>query len=105
MPGNRDTVLPLRQRARSADLAVIPVRLYSSTLRHFPLCGNALRVAGILPSCVVLNGIHPSATRSPSQQREAHRQRLRPAATARGSPVAPRRLRGSPGKRQGPTGD
>ncbi len=67
-PGKSDTAAI--EAARVADLVVIPVRPQIFDLETLSAVRDALRVAGNPPSCVVLNGIHPSATRSPSEQRE-----------------------------------
>ena len=67
-PGKSDTAAI--EAARVADLVLIPVRPQIFDLETLSAVRDALRVAGNPTAHVVLNGIHPSATRSPSEQRE-----------------------------------
>lgn len=79
-PGKSDTAAI--EAARVADLVLIPVRPQIFDLETLSAVRDAIRVAGSPPAYVVLNGIHPTATRSPDQQREV-------IAEAFGLPVAP----------------
>lgn len=79
-PGKSDTAAI--EAARVADLVLIPVRPQIFDLETLAAVRDALRVAGNPPAYVVLNGIHPSATRSPSEQRDV-------IANAFGLPVCP----------------
>lgn len=79
-PGKSDTAAI--EAARVADLVLIPVRPQIFDLETLSAVRDALRVAGNPPACVVLNGIHPSATRSPTEQRDV-------IANAFGLPVCP----------------
>lgn len=56
--------------ARSADLVLIPVRPQIFDLETLGAVRDAIRLAGSPPAFVVLNGIHPTATKSPAEQRE-----------------------------------
>ena len=67
-PGKSDTAAV--EAARVADLVLIPVRPQIFDLETLSAVRDALRIAGSPPSYVVLNGIHPTATRSPAEQRE-----------------------------------
>lgn len=66
-PGKSDTAAI--EAARVADLVLIPVRPQIFDLETLAAVRDALRVAGSPASFVVLNGIHPSASRSPDEQR------------------------------------
>lgn len=66
-PGKSDTAAI--EAARVADLVLIPVRPQIFDLETLSAVRDALRVAGSPPAHVVLNGIHPSATKSPGDQR------------------------------------
>lgn len=79
-PGKSDTAAI--EAARVADLVLIPVRPQIFDLETLWAVRDALRVAGSPSAHVVLNGIHPTATRSPEQQRQV-------IAEAFGLPVAP----------------
>lgn len=67
-PGKSDTAAI--EAARVADLVLIPVRPQIFDLETLAAVGDALRVAGSPAAYVVLNGIHPSASKSPDEQRE-----------------------------------
>lgn len=67
-PGKSDTAAI--EAARVADLVLIPVRPQIFDLETLSAVRDALRVAGSPAAYVVLNGIHPSASRSPDEQRE-----------------------------------
>lgn len=67
-PGKSDTAAV--ETARVADLVLIPVRPQIFDLETLSAVRDSLRIAGSPLAFVVLNGIHPSATRSPSEQRE-----------------------------------
>lgn len=67
-PGKSDTAAI--EAARVADLVLIPVRPQIFDLETLAAVRDALRVAGSPAAYVVLNGIHPSASRSPDEQRE-----------------------------------
>ena len=67
-PGKSDTAAI--EAARVADLVLIPVRPQIFDLETLSAVRDALRVAGSPAAYVVLNGIHPTATRSPEQQRQ-----------------------------------
>ena len=67
-PGKSDTAAI--EAARVADLVLIPVRPQIFDLETLGAVRDALRVAGSPDAYVVLNGIHPSASRSPDEQRE-----------------------------------
>lgn len=67
-PGKSDTAAI--EAARVADLVLIPVRPQIFDLETLSAVSDALRVAGNPTAYVVLNGIHPSASRSPDEQRE-----------------------------------
>ena len=67
-PGKSDTAAI--EAARVADLVLIPVRPQIFDLETLTAVRDALRVAGSPTAYVVLNGIHPSASKSPDQQRE-----------------------------------
>lgn len=51
------------EAARAANLVIIPVWPQIYHLETLPALGNLLRVAGDVPTYVVLNGLHPQATR------------------------------------------
>ena len=67
-PGKSDTAAI--EAARVADLVLIPVRPQVFDLETLWAVRDAFAVAGSPPAFVVLNGIHPTATRTPAQQRE-----------------------------------
>lgn len=67
-PGKSDTAAV--EAARVADLVLIPVRPQIFDLETLSAVRDALRIAGSPTAFVVLNGILPSATRSPNEQRE-----------------------------------
>lgn len=67
-PGKSDTAAV--EAARVADLVLIPVRPQIFDLETLSAVRDTLRIAGSPTAFVVLNGIHPSATRSPVEQRE-----------------------------------
>ncbi len=67
-PGKSDTAAV--DAARVADLVLIPVRPQIFDLETLSAVRDALRIADNRHAFVVLNGIHPSATRSPVQQRD-----------------------------------
>lgn len=67
-PGKSDTAAV--EAARVADLVLILVRPQIFDLETLSAVRDALRIAGSPTAFVVLNGIHPSATRSPGEQRE-----------------------------------
>lgn len=67
-PGKSDTAAI--EAARVADLVLIPVRPQIFDLETLGAVRDALRVAGSPTAYVVLNGIHPSASKSPDGQRE-----------------------------------
>lgn len=67
-PGKSDTAAV--EAARVADLVLILVRPQIFELETLAAVRDAVRLAGSPPTYVVLNGIHPSATRSPAEQRE-----------------------------------
>src|SRR3954451_4744420 len=67
-PGKSDTAAV--EAARVADLVLVPVRPQIFDLETLAAVRDALRIAGSPPSYVVLNGIHPTATRSPAEQRD-----------------------------------
>ena len=67
-PGKSDTAAI--EAARVADLVLIPVRPQIFDLETLSAVRDALRVAGSPAAYVVLNNIHPSATRSLSEQSE-----------------------------------
>jgi chromosome partitioning protein len=49
--------------ARAADLVLIPVWPQIYHLETLPALSNLLRVAGDIPTYVILNGLHPQATK------------------------------------------
>jgi chromosome partitioning protein len=51
-------------------LVLVPIRPQIFDLETLSAVRDALRIAGSPPSYVVLNGIHPTATRSPAEQRD-----------------------------------
>lgn len=67
-PGKSDTAAI--EAARVADLVLIPARPQIFDLETLAAVRDALRIAGSPPAYVVLNGVHPSASRSPDEQRE-----------------------------------
>lgn len=67
-PGKSDTAAI--EAARVADLVLIPVRPQIFDLETLAAVSDALRVAGSPLAYIVLNGIHPNATRSPDEQRD-----------------------------------
>jgi chromosome partitioning protein len=79
-PGKSDTAAI--EAARVADLVLIPSRPQIFDIETLNAVRDALRVAGNPAAYVVLNGIHPSATRSPAEQRTV-------IADAFGVPVCP----------------
>jgi chromosome partitioning protein len=60
-PGKSDNAAI--EAARLADLVLIPVGPHIFHLETLPSLRNLLRVAGDVPAFVVLNGIHPQATK------------------------------------------
>lgn len=56
--------------ARHADLVLIPTRTNIVELEALPAAADILRLAGNPPAFVVLNGIHPTATRQASEARD-----------------------------------
>lgn len=56
--------------ARVADLVLIPSRPNILELETLPAVADILRLAGSPPAFVVLNGIHPSATKQADEARE-----------------------------------
>lgn len=56
--------------ARYADLVLIPTRTNIIELEALPAAADILRLAGNPPAFVVLNGIHPTATRQANEARE-----------------------------------
>lgn len=66
-PGKSDTAAI--DAAKVADLVLIPVRPRIFDLETLTAVRNALRVAGSPVAYVLLNDIHPSASRSPDEQR------------------------------------
>jgi chromosome partitioning protein len=67
-PGRSDTAAI--EAARVADLVLVPVHPQIFDLETLSAVRDALRIAGSPSAYVVLNGIHPNATRSPAEQRE-----------------------------------
>ena len=67
-PGKSDSAAI--EAARVADLVLIPVRPQIFDLETLSAVTDALRVAGSPAAYVVLNGLHPSATKSPTDQKE-----------------------------------
>ena len=67
-PGRSDTAAI--EAARVADLVLIPVHPQIFDLETLSAVRDALRIAESPSAYVVLNGIHPNATRSPAEQRE-----------------------------------
>lgn len=67
-PGKSDTAAV--EAARVADLVLIPVKPQIFDLETLSAVRDAMRLAGNPPAFVVLNEIHPSATKSPEEQRE-----------------------------------
>jgi chromosome partitioning protein len=60
--------------ARSSNLVLIPSRPTILELEALPAAADILRVAGSPPAFVVLNGIHPAATRQAIEARELVRE-------------------------------
>jgi chromosome partitioning protein len=56
--------------ARHADLVLIPTRTNIVELEALPSAADILRLAGNPPAFVVLNGIHPTASRQATEARE-----------------------------------
>lgn len=56
--------------ARHADLVLIPTRTNIVELEALPAAADILRLAGNPPAFVVLNGIHPTATRQAIEARD-----------------------------------
>jgi chromosome partitioning protein len=56
--------------ARHADLVLIPTRTNIVELEVLPAAADILRLAGNPKAFVVLNGIHPTATRQATEARE-----------------------------------
>jgi chromosome partitioning protein len=56
--------------ARHADLVLIPTRTNIVEIEALPAAADILRLAGNPPAFVVLNGIHPTATRQAVEARE-----------------------------------
>lgn len=67
-PGRSDTAAI--EAAKVADFVLIPVHPQIFDLETLSAVRDAIRLAGSPPAFVVLNGIHPAATRSPAEQRE-----------------------------------
>jgi chromosome partitioning protein len=67
-PGKSDTAAV--GAARVADFVLIPVKPQIFDLETLAVVRDTLRLAGNPQAFVVLNGIHPTATRSPAEQRE-----------------------------------
>lgn len=67
-PGKSDTAAI--EAARVADLVLIPVRPQVFDVETLSAVRDTLRIAGAPPAYVVLNNIHPSATRIPDEHRE-----------------------------------
>jgi chromosome partitioning protein len=61
-PGKSDSAAI--EAARVADLVILPVRAQVFDLETLRAVSDLLRVAGNPPALVVLNGIHPQATRA-----------------------------------------
>jgi chromosome partitioning protein len=55
--------------ARSADLVLIPTRTNIVELEALPAAADILRLAGNPPAFVVLNGVHPTASRQAGDAR------------------------------------
>lgn len=66
-PGKSDTAAV--EAARVADLVLIPVKPQIFDLETLSAVRDALRLAGNPASFIVMNGIHPSATKTPEEQR------------------------------------
>jgi len=60
--------------ARASDLVLIPTRPNMVEVETLRAVADLLRVAGNPPSLVLLNGIHPTATRQADEAREMVRQ-------------------------------
>ena len=60
--------------ARNADLVLIPSRPTILELEALPAAADILRLAGNPPAVVVLNGIHPTATKQASEARDVVQQ-------------------------------
>jgi chromosome partitioning protein len=56
--------------ARYADLVLIPTRTNIVELEALPAASDILRLAGNPPAFVVLNGIHPTATRQATEAQQ-----------------------------------
>lgn len=67
-PGKSDTAGIAA--AGVADLALIPVHAQIFDLETLDSVRNILRLAGNPPAYLVLNFVHPTATRSPTEQRQ-----------------------------------
>lgn len=67
-PGKNDSAAV--EAARVADLVLVPVHPQIFDLETLAAVRDALRIAGNPTAYVVLNGIHPNATRSPAEHRE-----------------------------------
>ena len=67
-PGKSDTAAV--EAARVADLVLIPVRPQIFDLETLSAVRDSLRIAHSPAAYVVLNGIHPSATRGTADQRD-----------------------------------
>ena len=60
--------------ARNADLVLIPSRPTILELEALPAAADILRLAGNPPAVVVLNGIHPTATKQANEARDVVQQ-------------------------------
>src|SRR5208337_1506231 len=60
--------------ARVADLVLIPCRPNMVEIETLSAVGDLLRLAGSPPAFVLLNGIHPTATKQADEAREMVRQ-------------------------------
>ena len=56
--------------ARNANLVLVPTRTNIVELEALPAAADILRLAGNPPAFVVLNGIHPTASRQATEARE-----------------------------------
>ena len=62
------------EAAKRADLILIPTRPNIIELETLPAAQDFVRLAGNKPALVVLNGIHPNATKQADEAREMIRQ-------------------------------
>jgi chromosome partitioning protein len=58
------------EAAKRADLILIPTRPNIIEMETLPAVQNLVRLAGSKPALVVLNGIHPSATKQAEEARQ-----------------------------------